>query len=336
MATEATPDDVTTLSLPPTRIDARAGRDFTGESLGIEATATGAAGVAVKATAKAGIAVTASGTAAGVEASATTGFGVRAVSNSSSGIGVRGQSQNGLGVSGIGPTGVLGESNSSSHDAVGVLGESSLSTSGVGVKGTGHIGVRGESTSAGEHAIGMYGSTPASHDGVGVRGDSRTGVLGVGSREGVQGSGTTGVLGVDTSGTTDGFGLRGATAAGCGVKGESDSGPAVWGVASGTGVGVRASAAQGLALIVEGPAVVDGPLTFRRSGVCMVPAGERSVVVQGLHPISEATIALAVCQKDLKDVAVRSAVLDAAAGTLTVTLTKPPTWTMPVGWFLVN
>ena len=68
----------------------------------------------------------------------------------------------------------------------------------------------------------------------------------------------------------------------------------------------------------------------------MVVVGEKDAVVVDVPDITDTTIALAVCQKDLKDCSVRSAVLDADKHTLTITLTKRAEWSMPVGWFLVN
>jgi hypothetical protein len=68
----------------------------------------------------------------------------------------------------------------------------------------------------------------------------------------------------------------------------------------------------------------------------MIPAGKAAVLVDGLHSITANTFAIAVCQRDGVSVMVRSAVLNAEAGTLTITLTRTAGEPMPVGWLLVN
>ncbi len=162
------------------------------------------------------------------------------------------------------------------------------------------VGVRGHSTAA--EGAGVYGSHRAR---IGVWGEAPIGVVG-------------------SSASDFGIGVEG------GASGQEAI--AVFAAASGRrGIGVYAFAPtpDGAALQVNGRAV------FSASGRIVVPAGALSATQGGLS-LSAAAFVVATLQQDLPDVAVRAAVPDPAAGTVTVHLGQAAPVDAVVGWMAVN
>ena len=99
---------------------------------------------------------------------------------------------------------------------------------------------------------------------------------------------------------------------------------------SATGAGVVAeNAAGGAALQVQGVAA------FARSGLLTVAAGKSSATVTGVA-LTAASLVLATVQQNLPGVYVRAAVPKITGSSFTVYLSKAPTVTANVAWFLVN
>ena len=150
---------------------------------------------------------------------------------------------------------------------------------------------------------------------------------------GLRAEGSHGVTG--TSYDTTGVGVLGEDATG------QSLGRGVQGVAT-NGWGVFAVSANGQALRVDGRA------TFSRSGLTTIayPESTATVTVPGVSSSGtnfpeRPTFALATVQSDSPGVYVRAAVLDAAAGQLTIFLNAPPgrkarPESVIVGWFVVN
>ena len=207
----------------------------------------------------------------------------------------------GLEVDGTGSsTGLIGHSDS----GIGVDGESSSGT-----------GVRGFSGS-GEGVYGQNGHPVSGFSGVtnGVHGitDTASGV---------------GVIGENTGGGTA---VGGISSTGDGVGGTSSSGNGVHGVSSSGGTGVLAeNFGGGNALRVAGSAV------FSRSGVLTVAAGSSKGTVTGVA-LTAASLVLATLQQNLSGVYVRSAVPNVAGSSFTINLSKAPSASAKVAWFVVN
>jgi hypothetical protein len=124
----------------------------------------------------------------------------------------------------------------------------------------------------------------------------------------------------------------------------SDYGIGVEGDASGQGaIGVfgSASGARGVGVYATAPSPdsaalqVNGRAVFSSAGRITVPAGATSGTQAGLS-LSGAAFVLATLQQDLQGVLVRAAVVDAAAGTVTVHLDQAPAVDVLVGWMAVN
>lgn len=179
-----------------------------------------------------------------------------------------------------------------------------------GIWGTGGAGVRGSGFSASS---------------TGVSGDSRhgVGVRGSGEQAGAWGEGTIGAIGQSTP--DFGIGVEGD------ASGEGSIG--VFGITTGGGggVGVYATApsAESAALQVNGRAV------FSSSGRLVVQAGATSATQTGLT-LNGPSLVLALLQEDRPGVAVRAAVPNPGAGSLTVHLTQAPTANTAVAWFVLN
>ena len=192
-----------------------------------------------------------------------------------------------------------------------MIGDNPLS---VGVRGEGgRAGVFGEASEA--DGYGVQGVHRAGgEDGVGVVGFARTGVWGDGS---------IGVIG--QSGRDFGIGVEGDAA--------GEGGIGVFGAATGTrgGIGVYATAPtpDSAALQVNGRAV------FSSSGRLILPAGATSATQTSLS-LGAASLVLAVLQEDQPGVAVRAAVPDPTAGSLTVYVTQAPPADTVVAWFVLN
>jgi hypothetical protein len=164
-------------------------------------------------------------------------------------------------------------------------------------------------------------------NGVGVRGQSvapnGAGVLGFHPRDpGVWGTGSIGVVG--QSSNDFGIGVEG-DASGQGAIG-------VFGAASGSrGIGVYATAPSPDSAALQ----VNGRSVFSQSGRIVVPAGATSATQSGLS-LSTAAFVVATLQQNLPGVAVRAAIPDPVAGTVTVFLTGVPSVDATVGWMAVN
>ncbi len=172
------------------------------------------------------------------------GGGIGVYGLSAAGNGVWGESSNGIGMhgrhtstSGTYPA-ILGESNSTAANAIGVQGIIN-STS----PGTDSAGVRGINNSTGGNGYGVYGSQAGS--GVGVYGmtPNGNGVIG-------RSSTSTGVSGVSTSGfgaagqSTNNYGLYGESTQSYGVYGTASNAAGVYGISS-QSYGIYGTSSQG-------------------------------------------------------------------------------------------
>jgi hypothetical protein len=179
--------------------------------------------------------------AAGVSGSSETGRGVYGESAGHEGV---------LGVSGSG-NGVLGLSRSLN----GVQGRSD-SPAASGVYGENNGGGWGVAGRAGGPQAAVWGDHTGLGMGTGVRGTGSTGVSGESSQVG-----GVGVMGMNNAGTTNAFGVFGASPVGVGVRGDTFTGDGVLGrTASGNAVhGVNLG--SGLAGRFDGNVQVNGTLT---------------------------------------------------------------------------
>jgi len=99
---------------------------------------------------------------------------------------------------------------------------------------------------------------------------------------------------------------------------------------SATGAGVVAeNAAGGAALQVQGVAA------FARSGLLTVAAGKSSATQTGVA-LTAASLVLATLQQHATGVYVQAAVPSVTDSSFTVYLSKAPTATAKVAWFIVN
>jgi hypothetical protein len=206
---------------------------------------------------------------------------------------------------------------------------------GVGVAGVGTGGFSGVSGTGGPG-----GPNPGQGGGAGVEGfgsaKNGPGVVGTGASTGgfgVIGVGTGGFSGVDgRGGSSNGPGVTGeGGGSGDGVVGSATTGNGVHGTASAAaGVGVlAANTAGGIALKATGPAV------FSRSGLLTVAAGQSSATQTGVA-LTSASLVLATLQQNLSGVSVRSAVPNVPGSSFTVHLSKAPSTSAAVAWFVVN
>jgi hypothetical protein len=184
--------------------------------------------------------------------------------------------------------------------------------------------------------------------GVGVRGEGDTGVVGSGSDRGVLGSSP--IHGVEGNGFTSGKGVFGQSSTGTGVFGETtgDSGigvqglthgvgSAVFGEATGNGVGVFGKSDTSIALqgnSAQGTALqVNGKAKFSRSKTVTVSAGTTSKTVS-LAGVTTSSMVLATAQQNAS-VFVKAAV--PAAGSFTIYLNgNAPAGGLKVAYFVLN
>ena len=138
----------------------------------------------------------------------------------------------------------------------------------------------------------------------------------------------------------DGYGVRatspyiGVNAVGgeFGTYAVSDYGTGVYGLTyDGVAVAARTAVPQGTAL------QVDGTAKFSRSGVAVVPARRKEVVVTGVL-LTAASIVLATVQqyRPGSGVSLRAAIPDPAANSFTLRLTAVTSEDVRIGWFVVN
>jgi hypothetical protein len=80
---------------------------------------------------------------------------------------------------------------------------------------------------------------------------------------------------------------------------------------------------------------VSGPAAFSRSGVITVAAGKPSATQTGVT-LTAASLVLATMQQNLTGIYVRAAVPNTAAGSFTLYLSKSPSVSAKVAWFVVN
>jgi hypothetical protein len=151
---------------------------------------------------------------------------------------------------------------------------------------------------------------------------------------------------VGTGGASNAVGVagNGSGSIGHGVTGAaSGSGTGVWGTANGPGSnGARGTAdsASTVGVLAEntggGTALkVSGPAAFSRSGALTVAAGKSSATQTGVA-LTAASLVLAVVQQNLSGVYVRAAVPNTTGSSFTVYLSKAPTASAKVAWFVVN
>jgi hypothetical protein len=211
----------------------------------------------------------------------------------------------------------------------GVYGVDASSSGGQGVLGssTSGTGVKGQTTNNDLYAV--WGDDTSSGGGVGVFGssDNGTGVYGKTAGDGVYG-----VFGesLDEGG---GAGVYGTCVAGYGVYGSLGSGgfAAVYGFDETTdgAIGVSAASINGVALGVYGVA------TFSRSGLATVAANKTSVTVTEVA-LTDTSMVLATVQGNVKKVSVEGVVVDPGASQFTIHLTKAPTASLSVAWFVIG
>jgi hypothetical protein len=287
----------------------------------------------------------------GVQASCSSGIGVHGISTDGDGVrgeagsgnGVLGQSTSGAGViaASSSGTGVSGQSNTSE----GVYGQSGSTASGLvsprnGVHGitdsSAGSGVLGENAGGGTGVTGIGGGTGASVVGTGGSGPGGAGVIGNGGTGGgddVIGNGSGSGAGIAGSGgPNNGAGVVGSgPGTADGVRGTATSGNGVPGQAtSAAGVGVLAeNTTGGTALRVSGQAA------FSRSGLLTVAAGKSSGTVTGVA-LTTASLVLATVQQNLSGVYVRAAVPNVPGRSFTINLSKAPSASAKVAWFVVN
>ena len=110
-----------------------------------------------------------------------------------------------------------------------------------------------------------------------------------------------------------------------------------WEHSDGTGVDIstdgatalRVASRSGTALSVEGPA------SFSRSGVAMIPVGQSTWTSLDVG-IGEFSFVLATLQVDLGEVVLRSAIPHAVRGTFTLRLSGPAPSDALVAWLILN
>jgi hypothetical protein len=88
-------------------------------------------------------------------------------------------------------------------------------------------------------------------------------------------------------------------------------------------------------LQASGTASFAGTTTFSRSGLLTVAAGKSSGTVTGVA-LTAASLVLATLQQNLSGVYVRSAVPNVAGSSFTINLSKAPSASAKVAWFVVN
>jgi hypothetical protein len=208
------------------------------------------------------------------------------------------------------------------------------SPDGVAVDGSSTTGFGGAFSSGGVGVSGIGGGSGPGVRGLCITGEGvygqngRTGSALTGVNNGVHGVSNSatgnGVLGENSGG---GAGVAGASGTGVAVFGSSPNGTGVWGT-SANGTGVKATGQ--IALAVAGPAVFD------RSGTLTISAGKASATQTGIAPLTAASLVLATVQQNLSGVYVRAAVPNVAGNSFTVYLSKAPSVSAKVAWFVVN
>jgi hypothetical protein len=206
------------------------------------------------------------------------------------------------------------------------------------------VGILADPNSSGKGSLGVYGigrDAGVLGQGTGADGGNGAGVEGIGApgADGVTGQSSGGGFGVHgISSSTSGYGVVGE--ASVGVAG-SGTGAGVWGTGHG-GPGVRGTSTEASApgVLAENTASgtalqVSGPAAFSRSGALTVPAGKSSATQTGVA-LTSASLVLATLQQNLSGVYVRAAVPNTAGSSFTVYLSKAPTASTKVAWFVVN
>ncbi len=184
--------------------------------------------------------------------------------------------------------------------------------------------------------------------GIGVRGEGRTGVHGDGSDTGV--SGTSQITGVEGRSVTTGTGVHGQSGTGTGVFGENTDetgigvrglthglGSAVFGEATGNGVGVFGKSDTSIALQASSTAgtalQVNGKAKFSSSKTVTISGGTTSKTVT-VSAVTTNSMVLATAQQNA-GVYVKAAV--PAAGSFTIYLTgNAPAGGLKVAYFVLN
>ena len=223
--------------------------------------------------------------------------------------------------------GVLGQTNSTSANAIGTEGLVD-STS----PGSGSAAVRGINNGTGVYGVGVWGS----HAGSGWGGYFTTGANGIG----VNASAGDGGVGVNASSGSGGTGVYGhnSGSTGIGVHGQtSGTGSAVFGEATAGGVGVFGKSQSGTALRGDSPSgtalQVNGKAKFSRSGIVTIASGTASKTVS-LSGVSANSMVFAMAQQN-PGVYVKAAI--PASGSFTIYLTgNAPGSGLKVAYFVLN
>jgi hypothetical protein len=247
----------------------------------------------------------ADGTGGGIQIVAGTGPGLS--SESDGGVGVSGVSSSSVGVAGV------------SDSGIGVWG---VSNSDFAVIGVGFSSDAVVATSDRGDGVSATSSTGFGVSGFSVSNDGVHGVSDSDSSAGVHG----------VTGSLAGFGVLGESPyGGDGVVGTTGHGSGVHGQAlSGDGVGVLAENSEGgIGLKVSGKAA------FSRSGILTVPAGQSSVVSNGI-PVTSESLVLATIQGNVPGVHVQGVTLGTVGGSFTIHLNKAVPTATNVAWFAIK
>ena len=258
-----------------------------------------------------------------VEGDVSDGIGVHGTAFG--GTGVRGHSTSSVGVDGVGGEyGVKGSLIGPS--GYGVYGDGA--DVGTGVEGVsssiGHPGVRGVNTNADAAAAGVSGDGAF---GPGVKGTSAgsTGVIGQAMTYGVYG--ISDITGVHGAGGVRG--VHGHSDQGSGVAATTVKGWALEAQATGTGTGVHAESAAGIALDVI------GKVKFNRSGRTTILAGKTSLVITVPGGVTATSLCFATLTVYRSGVYVAAVRPNYPAGKMTVYLNKAIGANTVVSWMVL-
>jgi hypothetical protein len=302
------------------RTSSPAGAGVFGTSFATVSSPLGVLGTAADAS---GIGVKGEGGAVGVEGSATSGdpdtAGVYGHVNAERGAGVVADND----FQDSGAVGLIARSN-----GIGLYAEAGAPTGAVGVLARvwtpDGVAIKGLVNSGGPGGIGLLG-VPESTD------SSTRGVVGVTLNgcgvEGWSGSLTpqpapanTGVSGqCDTNAQS--AGVAGSSASGIGLRGQTNTGTAVSGIA-------LDPAATGLRVI--------GKAVFSRSGKATVPAGQTSVAVTNVALTGSSMVLATIQGFGEANLYIKGVSMSIADSRFTIRLSKAPTGDTKVGWFIVN
>jgi hypothetical protein len=218
----------------------------------------------------------------------------------------------------------------------------------VGVFSDAGIGVLGSGGSSGAGACGLTANVAIPCDSF-----PGTGVFGGGVGNGVSGLTANGLAsGVYGQNTAGGYGMKGLSASGVGIFGQSLGAAdgvdgqtnssccsAVYGLNNGGGNGVAGRADTGTGVLAASTSgiglKVDGKTQFSRSGVATVSVGQTYKQVTLTGPTS-ATFVVATVQGGTGGVWVQRVAVTPASSSFRIYLNKAATATTKVGWFAIG